>query len=94
MVTDLARRNISRLCGKLGIEHIIISADIKKKRKNIYNNIKAWLRKPNLGMIPLFMAGDKQFYYYFNELMKQTGIKLVIYSENKRLIWRVRLKIT
>ena len=25
MVTDLARRNISRMCGKLGVEHIIVA---------------------------------------------------------------------
>ena len=33
MLTDLGRRNQSRVCGKLGIEHIIISADIRKKKK-------------------------------------------------------------
>ena len=32
LVTDLARRNILE-CGELGIEHILISADIKKKRE-------------------------------------------------------------
>ncbi|MBK7868394.1 MAG: hypothetical protein IPJ75_16195 [Ignavibacteriales bacterium] len=35
MVTDLARRNIARACGQLGVEHIIVSADIKWKRNNI-----------------------------------------------------------
>ncbi|AHE67643.1 hypothetical protein Loa_02099 [Legionella oakridgensis ATCC 33761 = DSM 21215] len=44
MVTDLARRNQARMCGKLGIEHILISADIKKKRNHIRKNIHAWLK--------------------------------------------------
>ena len=35
MVTDLGRRNISRMCAELGVENIIIAADISKKRKNI-----------------------------------------------------------
>ena len=35
MVTDLGRRNISRVCSKLGIENIIVAADIEMKRKNI-----------------------------------------------------------
>ncbi len=35
MVTDLARRNIARVCGKLGVENIIVSADIRWKRENI-----------------------------------------------------------
>ena len=36
MVTDLGRRNISRMCAKLGVENIIIAADIEQKRK--YSN--------------------------------------------------------
>ncbi len=79
MVTDLARRNISRMCGKLGIEHILVSADINKKRRFIRKNVRAWLRRPDLGMIPLFMAGDKQFYYYMNQLRKQTGIDFMLF---------------
>ena len=54
MVTDLARRNIARICGKLGVENIIVAANIHWKRMNISKNIKAWLKNPSLGMIPLF----------------------------------------
>jgi hypothetical protein len=79
MVNDLARRNQARICGRLGIEQIVISADIKQKREYIRKNLRAWLRKPNLGMVPLLMAGDKQFYYYFHKVRKQTGIKLFIF---------------
>jgi len=82
MVTDLARRNIARMCGKLGIEHIIVSANIAWKRHNIKKNIQAWLSKPSLGMIPLFMAGDKYFFYYCNQVKKQTGIKLNVWGIN------------
>ena len=83
MVTDLARRNQARICGKLGIEHIWISADIKQKRANIRRNVEAWLKKPDLGIIPLFMAGDKQFFWYANALIKQTGIPLMVFCTNK-----------
>jgi len=79
MVNDLARRNQARVVGKLGIEHIVISADIRTKRANIRKNLKAWLKKPDLGMVPILMAGDKQFYYYFHKVRKQTGIKLFIF---------------
>ncbi|MEZ5149494.1 MAG: hypothetical protein R2759_21090, partial [Bacteroidales bacterium] len=82
MVTDLARRNIARVCGKLGVENIIVSADIRWKRENIRKNIKAWLKYPSLGMIPLFMAGDKFFFYYCNQVKKQTGIDLNIWGIN------------
>jgi len=80
MVTDIARRNMARMTGKLGVEHILVSADIAKKRKFIRQNLIAWLKRPSLGMIPLLMAGDKQFYYYANELIKKTGIQGVLYG--------------
>lgn len=83
MVTDLARRNQARLCGKLGVEHIWVSADIKAKRKNVRRNVEAWFRKPELGMVPLFMAGDKQFMWHANRLMNETGLKLMVYSTNQ-----------
>jgi len=82
MVTDLARRNIARVCGKLGVENIIVSADIRWKRENIRKNISVWLKKPALGMIPLFMAGDKYFFYYTNQIKKQTGLRLNIWGIN------------
>jgi asparagine synthetase B (glutamine-hydrolysing) len=82
MVTDLARRNQARITGKLGIEHILVSANIKYKRENIAKNIKAWLKKTELGMIPLFMAGDKQFFYHANRVGRQNNIKLVIFLVN------------
>ena len=34
MVTDLARRNVARICGQLGIQNILVSADIAQKREN------------------------------------------------------------
>ena len=78
LVTDLARRNCSRVCGKLGVEHIIRSADITTKRRYVRKNVEAWLKRPELGMIPLFMVGDKEYYQHARELRKETGIKLLI----------------
>src|SRR3569623_704419 len=85
LVTDLARRNCARVCGKLGIEHIIRSADITAKRRYVRKNIEAWLKKPELGMVTLFMAGDKEFYQVALQLRKETGIKLVIWCTGNRI---------
>ncbi len=82
MVTDLARRNIARICGKLGVENIIVAADIHWKRTNIRKNIKAWLKRPELGMIPLFMTGDKYFFYYAYKIKKQLGLDLEVFGVN------------
>ena len=83
LVTDIARRNIQRMCASLGVEHILISADIKKKRENVRKNVEAWLKKPTLGTVPLFMAGDKQFFYYAQLLKKQMKVDNVIFGMNQ-----------
>jgi hypothetical protein len=83
MITDLARRNCSRLCSKLGIEHILISADIPQKRRFVKMNVEAWLKQPDLGVIPLFMAGDKQYFSYAEEVQKRTGMAWQIWGHNK-----------
>ena len=82
MVTDLARRNQARLCGKLGVEHIIVSADIRTKRDNIRRNVLAWLKRPHLGTVPLFMAGDKQYFYHANRLRKALDVNWVVLAAN------------
>lgn len=79
MVVDLARRNQARITGKMGIEQILISADIKRKRENIRKNFEAWLKRPTLGMIPILMAGDKKFYYYFHKVREQNNVNLFIF---------------
>ncbi|MCP1716380.1 hypothetical protein J2T58_002261 [Methanocalculus alkaliphilus] len=82
MVTDIARRNCARVCGALEVEHIVVSADLEKKRRNVRLNLNAWLKKPDLGILPLLMAGDKQFYYFAHKIREDTGISFVLGGAN------------
>lgn len=82
MVTDLGRRNISRMCAQLGVENIIVADDISKKRRNIAMNLKAWLKFPDLGMISILTAGDKHFFRHVETVKKQTGINLNLWGVN------------
>jgi len=82
MVTDLGRRNISRMCGELGVENIIVAEDIAKKREYIRMNLKAWLRSPHLGMVSILTAGDKHFFRYVETVKQQTGVKLNLWGVN------------
>ena len=82
MVTDIARQNMAEITGQLGVENILVSANIPQKLKYIRENVSAWLKAPDLGIIPLFMAGDKFFFKYVNQVKKDTGIKLDIWSPN------------
>jgi glucosamine--fructose-6-phosphate aminotransferase (isomerizing) len=82
MVTDLGRRNISRMCAKLGIENIIVADDIALKRRNIAKNLQAWLKSPNLGMVSILTAGDKHFFRHVESVKRQTGISLNLWGVN------------
>lgn len=85
MVTGIARRNQARMLGKLRVEHILRAADIPAKRRYIRKNILAWLKRPHLGMVPLFMAGDKFFYDIGRQLRRELGIPLVIFCAGNEL---------
>jgi glucosamine--fructose-6-phosphate aminotransferase (isomerizing) len=82
MVTDLGRRNISRMCAKMGIENIIVADNIALKRKNIAVNLQAWLKCPNLGMVSILTAGDKHFFRHVETVKQQTGISLNLWGVN------------
>lgn len=82
MVTDLGRRNISRMSAALGVENIIIAADITKKRANIRKNLQAWLKAPDLGMLSVLTAGDKHFFRHVETVKEQTGINLNLWGIN------------
>ena len=82
MVTDLGRRNISRMCSQLGVENIIVAADISLKRRNIRMNLEAWLKSPHLGMMAMLTAGDKHFFRHVETIKKQTGISLNLWGVN------------
>jgi hypothetical protein len=84
MVTDLARRNQARLTGALGVEQVLISADIARKRDNIARNLRAWARDPALGMLPLLTAGDKQFFLHARRLSTRLRVQEVIFCVNPR----------
>ncbi len=82
MITDIGNRNMRKMVKELDLEHVLIKANIDRKRENIRLNINAWLRRPNLGTVPLFMAGDKQYFYHAGKLSKERNLDLVILSEN------------
>lgn len=82
MVTDLGRRNISRMSAELGVENIIVADDIALKRENIAKNLRAWLKSPHLGMLSVLTAGDKHFFRHIETVKKQTGIGLNLWGVN------------
>jgi glucosamine--fructose-6-phosphate aminotransferase (isomerizing) len=81
-VTDRARRNISRMCGALGVEHVLVAADLRRKRANVRRNLLAWARRPHLGAIPLLMAGDKHFFHFAGAIRRERNLSGTVFSMN------------
>ena len=85
LTTDISRVNAAKVCGKLGVEHIIRSANIEQKRKFVRLNLFSWLNRPHLGMLPIIQAGDKGFYDFGRKLSKKFNLKLVVHCTGYQL---------
>ncbi|HWS48736.1 MAG TPA: hypothetical protein VN174_01635 [Candidatus Methanoperedens sp.] len=85
MISDIGRRNQARLLGSLGIEQIIVSADLTKVRSDIKKNLEAWLLKPDLGMVPLLMQADKVTEYYVDKIKEELELDLVFFCRGNEL---------
>ncbi|MDF1519314.1 MAG: hypothetical protein P1P73_02400 [Brevefilum sp.] len=78
VATDMAHRNQKRLCETLGVEQIVIKADLDQKKANIKANLQAWLKKPDLGTIPLLTSVGQQFFYHANQVGKKLGRDMIV----------------
>ncbi len=82
MVTTAARENMSRMCGDLGVEHIVVSPDIRKNRIRINRALTAWLKNPKLETIPILMAGDKPYFRWGREVAHERGNLPVLLADH------------
>lgn len=82
-VTNLARENVSKICGELKVEHILEAADLSVKRKNVTKNLKAWLKKPDIGLIPILMAGDKEFLTKAEIVRSENDLGISVFAMNQ-----------
>ncbi|HAD88145.1 MAG TPA: hypothetical protein DCG48_12350 [Rhodospirillaceae bacterium] len=85
LTTDQSRRNQAIMCSKLGVEHVLRAPDIAKKRRHVRKNINAWLERPRMGMVPLFMAGDKDFYQLGRDLKRDYEVDLTVFCSGSLL---------
>ncbi|MDY0141510.1 MAG: hypothetical protein RBR97_06425 [Bacteroidales bacterium] len=85
MTTDNGRRNQARILGNLGVEHIVVAANITMKRMHIRQNILAWLKDPHPGIVTLFMQGDKQCELHADRLKKKYNLDLMFFFRGNEL---------
>lgn len=82
MTTDTGYRNAETMCRELGVTKVVVDGNRERKRANIRKNLLAWLKKPDLGTVTLFMAGDKQVYFHIPRLVRSSGTDIVFWGTN------------
>jgi len=78
VATEIAKRNQERLCKELGVQQIVIKANLDRKLKNIKANLEAWLKQPDLGTIPILTSVGQQFFYHANQVGKKLHRELIV----------------
>ena len=73
MVTTAARENMAKMCGILGVEHILVSPDIQKNRARVKHALVGWLGHPDIATVPILMAGDKPYFRFAKVISKERG---------------------
>ncbi len=82
LITEFGYKNMERAKNILGVNHEIFILNQKKILKHVGKNIKAWLKKPSLLMIPIFMAADKTMGFELSKIGRQYGIPLLVMGGN------------
>ncbi len=81
-ISTAARENMANLCGSLGIEHVIVSPDLEKNREIVSNVLLTWFKFPDLGVIPLLMAGDKPFHSFSIRVSDERGKLPIVQADH------------
>jgi glucosamine--fructose-6-phosphate aminotransferase (isomerizing) len=81
-VSTAARENMARMCGDLGIEHIVVSPNIEKNRTLAKAALSAWIKKPDPATIPILMAGDKPLFTFSMRIAKENGGIPIIHGDH------------
>ena len=77
-----ARRNVDRLANELDLNIITYRWPGKRHERSFENNLKAWLKKPDLGSMGLLCLACKPMYLKFFQIAKKDNIHLIIDGSN------------
>lgn len=73
LVTNEARENMAKMCGRLGAEHILVARDIQQVKRRLRGGIEALLGTPDLAIVPLLMSGDKSWMHWAQKVSRERG---------------------
>jgi hypothetical protein len=80
MNTDTGTANVKRMCRIFDLQRIDDVVPTKRIYANLRKNLSAWLKRPDPGMIPLFLAADKPFFWRARKASKNLGLETVFFG--------------
>lgn len=80
MLTETGRENQIKMLKTLRLKEVFLEDNPSLKQRNIRRNLDAWLSAsaPAPGLIPLFMAGDKPFFYFARKLKRERRLEMLL----------------
>jgi glucosamine--fructose-6-phosphate aminotransferase (isomerizing) len=80
LVTPLGKRNQVRMTQALGVPRVDHEDKVVTRRADVRANVLAWLKRPELGMVPLIMAGDKPFFFQAWKVKRRLDVKALFFG--------------
>jgi hypothetical protein len=82
-ISEAARENMAKMCGKLEIQHILVSPNLYKTRLNVRKTLNRWIKTRDVSLIPILMSQDKAFYFYANKIAKELGNIPIVLADHQ-----------
>jgi predicted glutamine amidotransferase len=83
LITTAARENMANLCGSLGVEHIVVSPNLRQIRRLTAVSLRSWFKFRDPVAIPALMAGDKPFFRYAKKISAENGNARIFQGDHK-----------
>jgi len=87
-----ARRNVDLLVKKLDLDLVTFKWPNNRHEKSFGNNLRAWLKVPDLGSMGLFCLACKPMYLQFYRIARMNRIGLIIDGSNPNEVTEFKLE--
>jgi hypothetical protein len=82
-ISEAARENMAKICGKMKIQHILVSPNLYKTRSNVRKTLNRWAKRCDVSLLPILMSQDKAFFFYAQKISKELGGIPIILADHQ-----------
>jgi hypothetical protein len=82
-ISEAARENMAKMCGKLEIQHILVSPNLYKTRLNVRKTLTRWINTCDVSLLPILMSQDKSFYFFAKKIARELGNIPIVLADHQ-----------